>query len=136
MKIKYHEEEKSIDIDDGLQTHNRIINFIMLANIFAAGSSLYKMSQVQFEWMGFIWIGLIVLSLGIIFYQIFKISSAQKIKLDQIEFLKEKSIFGRSRYSLKLTNGRFRNLKTLRKQSELDALKKFFSEIGVQMESV
>jgi len=45
--------------------------------------------------------------------------------------LKEKSILGRSRFSIKLLNGKKRELTELKTQAEFNELKKMFTEIGI-----
>lgn len=131
MKIKYNKPEQLIELNDGLKTHNTLINFLMVLNIFNASVNLYTMSKHHFEWMAYIWIVLGVSSLIILIYQLRYKTGLEKIKIDQVEALNEKNFFGKKRFSLKLKNGKSRNLATLNKITEIEALKKMCAEMGI-----
>jgi hypothetical protein len=63
---------------------------------------------------------------------IFKRSTLEKIPIDKIKRLKEKSYFGKKRFSLELSDGRKRHLITMKTQADVDQLRKLFTEVGIQ----
>tara|TARA_R110002049_G_scaffold74799_2_gene192597 strand:- start:7599 stop:8003 length:405 start_codon:yes stop_codon:yes gene_type:complete len=132
MKVKYNEQEKTIEINDALQTSYSILGILMLINIFNAGLNLYKMDDGQLEMIGYIWILVVALSLGVLAYGLLKKTADNKIPLNQIKRLKEKQVLGRKRFSLELKNGKLRDLTKLNSQSEINELKRIFTDIGIE----
>jgi hypothetical protein len=133
MKVKYNEKEKSIEIKDKQKTQYYAIHFLMIINIFNAVVNLYGMRDKQLEFMGYVWIILGIISLGIFVFFILKKSTLSKIPLKKIVALKEKTIFGKKRFSLQLTNGKSRDLSELKTQSDTSELKIIFAEIGIKI---
>ncbi|MBA6153058.1 hypothetical protein [Gelidibacter maritimus] len=76
MKITFNENEKSIEIQDGLKTQ-----FILLkiSLVFVLANSVlfpvFILDKKQFEWMGFIWILLGLFIIVLIAYQLLKKNS-------------------------------------------------------------
>tara|TARA_R110000737_G_scaffold56903_2_gene81844 strand:+ start:860 stop:1093 length:234 start_codon:yes stop_codon:yes gene_type:complete len=73
-----------------------------------------------------------VLSIRTLTYLLLKKTTLKKIPLNQIKRLKEKQILGKKRFSLELKNGKLRNLTKLNKQSDINELKRMFSDIGIE----
>ena len=133
MKIKYNEEDKSIEIKDKQKTQYYAINFLMIINIFNAVVNVYNMNDKQLDWMGYIWVILGIVSLVILVFFIIKKSTLDKIPLEKIQALREKNIFGKKSFSLQLTNGKLRDLTELKSQSDISELKKMFTEMGIEI---
>jgi hypothetical protein len=131
MKVKYNEKEKSIEIKDGLKAPYLILKILMILNIITASGYIYNTYEGKLGLLGNIYIVLGILSFGVLLYIIFKKSTQEKIPLNDITRLREKSIFGRSRFSLELKNGKVRDLTKLKLQSDITELKKLFSDIGI-----
>ncbi|MBT8314423.1 MAG: hypothetical protein KJP26_08170 [Maribacter sp.] len=131
MNIKYNEKEQAIEIKDGLKAPYTILKILMIMNILNAILNLYNTREEQLGWMGYVWIVLGVLSFVILLYLIFKKSTQDKIPLNDITGLREKSVFGRKRFSLILKNGKMRDLIKLKSQADITELKNLVSEVGI-----
>ncbi len=133
MKIKFNENEKTIEIKDGLKQQYFLMK---MALIFTSINSLlfplFVLNEKQLKWMGFIWIILGITSTGILIYQRLKKTASDKLDISDISMLTEKQIFGRKRFSLKLRNGKFRDLIEMKKESDIIEMKKLFEEVGIK----
>ena len=133
MKIKFNEKEKSIEINDGLKTQNLMIKVTL--NITLINSILFPffvLDKKQLELRVFIWIILGLVSLIMLIYQIMKKSTSEKLNLSEISSLTEKQVFGRKRFSLKLKNGKLRDLIEMKNQSDIIETKELFKNIGIE----
>ncbi|WP_047414171.1 hypothetical protein [Cellulophaga sp. Hel_I_12] len=134
MKIKYNEKEKSIEINDGLKTQYLLIKMMLIFTLInSILFPLFVLEKKQLEWMGFIWIILGLASIIMLIYQIMKKSTSEKLNLSEISSLIEKQIFGRKRFSLKLKNGKLRDLMEMKNESDIKEAKELFKNIGIQI---
>lgn len=133
MKIKFNKSEKTIEIKDGLKQQYFLMN---MALIFALINSvlfpLFVLNEKQLKWMGFIWIILGLTSTGILIYHRLKKTASEILDLRDISILTEKRVFGQKRFSLKLRNGKFRDLTEVKKESDMIEMKKLFEEVGIK----
>ncbi len=133
MKIKFNENEKSLEIKDGLKTQYFLIKMsLILTLINSILFPVFVLDKKQLEWMAFIWIILGLASIGILIYQILKKSAAEKLNLSDICSLTEKQVFGRKRFSLKLKNGKMRDLMEMNNKPDIIEIKKLFENIGIE----
>ena len=132
MKIKYNEIDKSIEIKDGLKYYYFFMKLLMILDLITAILTLYNVKKTGMGFVEIIWLILGIVSLIVLYIVIVKKSSLEKIPIGKIKRLKERSIFGRKRFSIELNNGKKRNLTELKTQTEFNELKKLFSEIGIQ----
>jgi len=134
MKIKFNENENSIEIKDGLKTQHLLIKMSLIFTLInSILSPVFLMDKKQLKWMGFIWIILGLASIIMLIYQILKKSASEKLNLTEIISLTEKQVFGRKRFSLKLKNGKLRDLIELKNESDIIKTKKLFNNIGIEM---
>lgn len=131
MKIKYNEIEKSLEIKDGIKNHYFVMKFLMILNLLNAVLRLLNLNKTGIGFQEIIWFTLGIASLIILYLFTFKRTTKEKISIAEISGLKEKSILGRSRFSIKLLNGKKRELSELKTQAEFNELKKMFAEIGI-----
>jgi hypothetical protein len=131
MKIKYNKIEKTIEIKDGVKNHYFVMKFLMVLNLLNAVLRLLNLNKTGIGFQEIIWFTLGIASLIILYLFIFKRTMKEKIPIAEISELKEKSILGRSRFSIKLLNGTKRELTELKTQAEFNELKKMFTEIGI-----
>lgn len=132
MKIIYNEIEKSIEIKDGLKTHYFALKILLLLNLLNAVLNIYDINTTGIGFLEITWMILGVISLILLYIIIIKNTALEKIPVEAIEKLKEKSIFGRKRISFLLKNGKRRNLVEVKATSELLNLKKMCNEIGIK----
>jgi glucan phosphoethanolaminetransferase (alkaline phosphatase superfamily) len=133
MNIKFNAIEKSIEIKDGLKTQYlmiKIILFITLLNSILF--TVFVLAKKESEWLRFIWVILGLACLIVLFYLIMKKSTSEKLKLSEINSLNEKQIFGRKRFSLKLKNGKWRDLIEMKNESNIKETKELFQNIGIE----
>ncbi|AJR04823.1 hypothetical protein [Siansivirga zeaxanthinifaciens] len=131
MNIKYNEIEKTIEIKDGVKNYYFVMKFLMILNLLNAVLRLLNLKKTGIGFQEIIWFTLGIASLIILYLFIFKRTTTEKIPITEICKLKEKSILGRSRFSIKLLNGKKRELTELKTQAEFKELKKMFAEIGI-----
>jgi hypothetical protein len=124
MKIKFNETEKTIEIKDGLKQQYFLLKMSLIFTLInSILFPVFVLDEKQLKWMGFIWIILGITSMGAFIYQIRKKTASEKLNISDISSLIEKQQFGRKRFSLKLTNGKLRDLIEM-KESEIIELKK------------
>jgi hypothetical protein len=133
MKIKFNEKEKSIEINDGLKTQYFMIKMMLFFTfINSILFPVFVLEKEQLEWMGFIWVILGLASIIMLTYQILKKSTSEKLNLSEIGSLTEKQVFGRKRFSLKLKNGKLRDLMEIKNESDIKETKELFKSIGIE----
>ncbi|MFZ0489693.1 MAG: hypothetical protein WBV11_15635 [Salegentibacter sp.] len=133
MRINFNKNENSIEIKDGLKTQYLLIKMSLIFTLVnSVLFPVFVLDKKQLEWMGFIWIILGVASMGILIYQILKKTASEKLNLSEISSLTEKQVFGRRRFSLKLKNGKFRDLMEMKKESDIIKVKNLFKNIGIK----
>lgn len=134
MKIKFNENEKSIEIKDGLKMQYFLMKISLIFTLInSILFPVFVLDKKQMEWMGFIWIILGIFSIVMLIYQLLKKSASEKLNLSEISSLTEKQIFGRKRFSLKLKNGKLRDLMELKNESDIKEAKELFKNIGIQI---
>ena len=134
MIIKFNEKEKSIEINDGIKAQYLMINVILVITLI--NSILFPafvLEKEEDEWMCFIWIICGLATIILMTYQILKKSTSKKLNLSEISSLTEKQILGQKRYSLKLTNGKLRDLVEMKNKSDIIETKKLFKNIGIEI---
>ncbi|MFS4454504.1 hypothetical protein [Maribacter sp. 2304DJ31-5] len=131
MKIKLNESENSIEIKDGLKNQYLILKILMILNLANAVIRIFGKQTTEYGFIEYIWIGLGIISLVVLFMFLFKMSTAEKIPIGQINRLEEKTVFGKKRFALELKNGKKRNLGNFKTQSDLIKARELFKTIGI-----
>ncbi|MFD2907630.1 hypothetical protein ACFSX9_02675 [Flavobacterium ardleyense] len=131
MKIKYNEIDKSIEIKDGVKSHYFLMKFLIVLNLLNALLRIINIKKTGIGFQEIIWFALGFASLIILYLFIFKRTTLEKIPISEIKGLNRISIFGRSRFSIKLINGKKRELADIKTESEFNELKKMFIDIGI-----
>lgn len=116
MEIYFNNEEESVEIKDGLKTSYFFLNFLMILNLVSSVINLINTlkGNEKFSLMIPFWILIGIVSMYVLFYINFRKTSTAKIKFDEIDSLKSKRVFGYTKYSLKLKNGKLRDLPTIK----------------------
>lgn len=134
MKIEFNENEKSIEIKDGLKMQYLLIKISLIFTLVnSVLFPVFVLNKKQMEWMGFIWIILGIFSIVMLIYQLLKKSASEKLNLSDISSLTEKQVFGRKRFSLKLKNGKLRDLMEMKNESDIKETKELFKNIGIEI---
>ena len=132
MKIEYDKSDKSIQIKDGLKTPYFVLKVLMVLNLANALIRLLGQDRMDYGVMEYFWIAIGIGSLIALYFFLFKISTAEKIPVDKIKSLREKSILGRKRYTFELTNGKQRHLGNFKSEFELAKLRGLVQSAGIQ----
>ncbi|MFV8226130.1 hypothetical protein [Christiangramia aquimixticola] len=131
MKIKYNEAEKIIEIQDKLNGHYFILKFLMILNLTTALYILHDIHKTGLGVIKMIWVFVGTVSLIVLYFLIFKKSTPNKIPIEKIDHLKQRTIFVRKIISLELNNGKSRDLNEIKTKTQIKELKEMFSEIGI-----
>lgn len=131
MDINYNQKDKTIDIKDGLKSQYFMIKALMILNLVNAILNVSYISEDGIGLMQIIWLILGIVSIVVLYFYFFKKSSQEKIEIKTIDRLTEKMVFGSKRLSLKLTNGKSRDLAYLKTSEEIIKVKKMLSKIGI-----
>ena len=133
MKINYNESENTIEIKDGLKNQYLVIYLCLIFTFVNSVIQTLILDKNQMEWTAFIWIILGLLSVALLTYQILIKTASEKLNVSEISSLVEKDVFGRKRISLKLKNGKLRDLMEMKKQSDITQTKELFKNIGIKI---
>lgn len=131
MKIKFNENDKTIEINDGLKSSYLFYKLLMILNLINTLLSLYNINRKEIGLKEIIWLILGTIALIVLYVLIVKRSTLEKIPIENIKRLKENSFFDRKRLFLELNNGRKRYLIGSKTQVEIDDLRKWFPDIGM-----
>lgn len=133
MKINYNESDQSIEIKDGSKTQYWIIISGTLFNIInAILFPVFILDTKQMEWLSFIWITIGLASLVLLIYLLLKKSASERLKLSEISSLSETQFFGRKMLSIKLNNGKLRDIVNMKNETQIIDIKKFFRNMGIE----
>ena len=132
MKITYNENEKSIDINDGLKNHYLLVKTLLIITLINAILNLYDISKSTIGIMELIWILLGAISIKMLYSLFFKESSSEKIEVTKIQRFVEKTKLGKKQYYFELVNGKKRFLKSIKTECDLKNFKIILNKAGIQ----
>ncbi|KAB1159003.1 hypothetical protein F7018_07820 [Tenacibaculum aiptasiae] len=133
MKLEFNKLNKEISIKDEVANHTWLIIILMAVNVF---NMAFQLSYISFEKNELLFIGLAILalvSIFVIFFFFTKRSWKSIYKLEEIEGLEVKKIYGKERIFLKLLNGKRRSFPILRNLEEIENLKKTLTNMGIKL---
>ena len=131
MNIKFNETENSIEIKDGLKNQYLILKILMILNLGNAIIRLISLKPYEYGVIEYFWIGIGIISVIVLFFFIYKKSTAEKINIAEIQGFKEKTIFGKNRYELELKNGKNRVLGKFNSENGLAEMHELFTKLGI-----
>ena len=130
--VKHNSQTNSIEINDGLKTVYLVLKSVMVLNILMAIANLSTKGFDNLDFIGYSYFLVGLLSIGALYFLSFKKATDRTIPIDKISCLREKkSLFGRNFYSLKLKNGKVRDLTQVKSTSDVLELKKLLTENGI-----
>src|SRR5690606_9455688 len=132
FSIVYDEREKILIFDDGMNQQDQMLNFILLLTLINSILNIYSIFSGELNFHLMIWSILGFTSAGLLIFKFLKKTARKKINTSDILRLKEANMIGRKFFSLKLRNGRSRNLVHLKNSSEIQDLKNFLSQLSIQ----
>ncbi len=131
MKIEINESERFIKIKDLAKFNYYMLMGILVLVVTNAILNLRNTDENNFDWFAITYLIMGAICFLLLLYNTFKKTAANKINFNKIESLKEKTVFGRKRFSLKLKNGKLRDLYELKSEVEINALKETFNKVGI-----
>ena len=81
--------------------------------------------------MEYFWMVIGILSFIVLLFFVFKTSTAQNIKLNDIRSFKEKLVLGKKSLTLRLKNGKNRSLGSFKNESEVTPIRELFTHLGI-----
>ena len=106
----------------------QLIKFLLILNLLNAVLRLINITQTGIGFQEIIWFLLGSTSLIFLYLFLFKKTTLTKIPISEIKELNKKSIFGRRTFSIKLVNGKIRELKEMKTQADFNELKKMLAD--------
>ena len=131
MNINYNTADGTIEIKDGMRMTYNVLKILMVINIFNASISYYNAPANGKGFLEILWICVGVLSLGVLFFLIFRKSTARVLPVGNIIRLKEKRLFGKRHFAFVLKGGKTRDLGKLKEQADIDSLLVILSQAGI-----
>lgn len=133
MNIQFNEEEQSLEIKDHARGQYLLLKGLAIANILNAFIQLVLVRENGFGFFDIIWLILGVLSCAALYFFIYKKTTQSKIWIKDIKDFNHKSVWGNSRFSIVLRNGKQRDLLDISTKSEFDVLKLKLKNFGVAL---
>lgn len=131
MKITYNHSDNCLEIKDNLKQQYIVLYILVILNLANSLIRLYGKEFNDYGSIEYAWVSIGALSLIALFIFLFKRSTANKINLENIIRVNEKTILGRKRFSLELNNGKKRNLGSFTNEFEFAKARELFSKIGL-----
>ena len=131
MKITYDDKENALHINDGQKNVYLILKILMILNILNASIRLVQSKISEYSTMEYFWMVIGVLSFFVLLFFVFKTSTAQNIKLNDIRSFKEKMVLGKRSLTLQLKNGKNRSLGSFKNESEVTPIRELLTHLGI-----
>ena len=109
-----------------------MLKILLILNLTNASIRLIGQDRLDYGVVEYFWIAIGLISLLALYYFLFKLSTSEKISVGDIKSLKEKSVLGRKRFSLELTNGKQRHLGNFKNEFELAKFKELVEIAGIK----
>ena len=132
--INYNIDDQSIQINDGYKTQYLILNTILILNIIESLLfPIFVLENDKLSMTWFIWLIIGGMSIVLLLFQFTRKSTVENLKIDEVNSLVEKNFLGRKTLSLKLKNGKFRDLIKVKSEQERQEIKSFFNNLGFEV---
>lgn len=131
MNIIYNETDKSIEIKDGIKTHYFNMKIIMSLNLINAILNLYDVNNTGLGFIEIVWLIIGIASILFLFYFFYNKTTLEKIPVEKIDEIKEKSFLRKREFSFRLKDGKNRDLISIKTQSQYNELKNLLAAVGV-----
>ena len=132
MNITFNESENFVEIKDKLNYSQPILMVLLSIQFVFRIPVILQKNITDYEFTDYLFLIVGTIFITAIFFQIFKKSTAQKIKLEDINSFNEKPFFFAKRVFLKLDNGRTRDLGIFREDhKDLIQIRDLFDELEI-----
>ena len=130
MTITYNAAERAFEFRDNLALRYRLLYLIMIILAVSSGISLYRALPTGIGWSQALDIFVVVASCLVLTIPSWK-TGRMNVSVEEIKGLEVKTVFGNERYSLRLKNGKLRNVLNVDSQVEANRLRRLMAEAGI-----
>jgi hypothetical protein len=133
MSVKYISENKVFEVKDGLRTTYVVLMALCLINILNGVIYFIGNPVPPFGFLHYMWIGIALASLILLWFFIFRKSTLSKVPYDHIQRVVEKKVLGKKKLQLQLKNGKTRDLPQMKTVADHSALRRVFEDAGFEV---
>ncbi len=133
MLVKYNSENNSFIINDEINNFKKIYLLLRIINTIALSLMTFNHYKKDgFNGITPFFFFLAIIAIGILIVSVYKKTYSKEIKLQDIAYLKEHTLLGRKRFSIRLKSNKNRDIHTTFKNyEEIENFKKVFQENGI-----
>lgn len=133
MNITYNEQDKTINVKDGLKSHLFLIKFLMIVTLINSVVNVYDLNSMNFTYVSALWIVLGIVAALFLYNFTVKKSGLEKIPAYQIQGLGERVFSGRKKYFIILEKGKTRDLLDVKTEADRKKVEQIFKKNGIKV---
>ncbi|WP_339657726.1 hypothetical protein [Flavobacterium frigidarium] len=133
MNITYNDQDKTINVKDGLKSHLFLMKFLMIVTLINSVVNVYDLNSMNFTYVSALWIVLGIVAALFLYNFTVKKSGLEKIPAYQIQGLGERVFSGRKKYFIVLEKGRTRDLLDVKTEADRKKVEQIFKKNGIKV---
>ncbi|WP_026708370.1 hypothetical protein [Flavobacterium frigidarium] len=133
MNITYNEQDKTINVKDGLKSHLFLMKFLMIVTLINSVVNVYDLNSMNFTYVSALWIVLGIVAALFLYNFTVKKSGLEKIPGYQIQGLGERVFSGRKKYFIVLEKGKTRDLLDVKTEADRKKVEQIFKKNGIKV---
>ena len=133
MNITYNEQDKTINVKDGLKSHLFLMKFLMIVTLINSVVNVYDLNSMNFTYVSALWIVLGIVAVLFLYNFTVKKSGLEKIPAYQIQGLGEGVFSGRKKYFIILEKGKTRDLLDVKTEADRKKIEQIFKKNGIKV---
>lgn len=133
MNITYNEQDKTINVKDGLKSHLFLMKFLMIVTLINSVVNVYDLNSMNFTYVSALWIVLGIVAALFLYNFTVKKSGLEKIPAYQIQGLGERVFSGRKKYFIVLEKGKTRDLLDVKTEADRKKVEQIFKKNGIKV---
>jgi len=133
MNITYNEQDKTINVKDGLKSHLFLMKFLMIVTLINSVVNVYDLNSMNFTYVSALWIVLGIVAALFLYSFTVKKSGLEKIPGYQIQGLGERVFSGRKKYFIVLEKGKTRDLLDVKTEADRKKVEQIFKKNGIKV---
>ena len=133
MNITYNEQDKTINVKDGLKSHLFLMKFLMVITLINAVVNVYDLNTMNFTFVTALWLVLGVGAALFLYHFTVRRSGLEKISGYQIQGIGERTFSGRKKYFIILEKGKTRDLLEVKTEADRKKVALLFKKNGIKV---
>ena len=133
MNITYNDQDKTINVKDGLKSHLFLMKFLMFVTLINSVVNVYDLNSMNFTYVSALWIVLGIVAALFLYNFTVKKSGLEKIHGYQIQGLGERVFSGRKKYFIILEKGKTRDLLDVKTEADRKKVEQIFKKNGIKV---